>query len=231
MAGFDKQRVLERVTADAPILSNRQGEVEADGKKRKIYAYYHNRGVRDPDLQYDRVANPIATTPDATLCEVYSFWEGDPNVQKLLQRLVREGNIKEGDVLYQGPWVEHSLGDEGVIENARRGYGYSFSHSASAFEGHFNRICEELGYEPRLVDLFEENSGFFGSGAHIIQATRYVRLGVDGQATEGKILMRAPIGINLTTEDPTLSKTLDAIAQAYDRIVNPTLASAQIYLG
>ena len=82
MAGFDKQRVLERVMADAPILSNRQGVVEVDGKERKIYAYYHNRGVRDPDLQYDRVANPIATTPDATLCEIYSFWEGEAQMYR-----------------------------------------------------------------------------------------------------------------------------------------------------
>ncbi len=235
MRGFDSQKVLERILQEAPILSNRRGEVEAELpelKKVPIFAFYYNRGLPDPELHYDRVKNPIRTTPDSTLCEVYSFWGGDPNVQDLITRLTKEGEIKPGQVLYQGPWLEcPALDDEELFREVRKGAGYSFYHSASAFHKHFNRICEALGYEPRLIDLYNnENCRFFGRGAFVVQVQSPAQISVDGRVASGNIKLRAQLGINLTSEDPTLRQVLSAVSDAYERIVKVDLSDAELYV-
>ena len=236
MSQFNSDKVLRRILEDAPILSNLRGEIEVDGKKRGIYAYYYNRGAQDPELTYDKVKDPVETMPVHTLCEVYSFWEGDPNVQESLKRWVKEGTKKEGEIIYQGPWI-HTIGTDGLNDPGAAVRGdfepeYSFHHSASTFEAHFNRICAELGYDLSLVSLFDEAHGtFFDMGSTVVQSTRNVRLGVNGSSLEGNLAIRSPLGINLNKEDPTLDAALEAISQAYARIQTPKISDVKLYVG
>ena len=239
---FDKNKVLEKILEEAPILSNRRGEIEVEIKveennklikkkeKRTIYAYYFNRGVSDPDLKYDKVNSPIKTTPDSTLAEVYSFWEGDPNVQKLRQRLEKEGGIKEGEIIY-GPWVEGASNDKETIEKVREGFwDYNFHNSAIAFKWHFNKIAKELCYNTRLINLAEERLGFFDCGAYVIQASRMISYSVNSKIKEGLMNIRVPINLNLNRIDPKLSEMLDIINKSYQRIQNTDFSDSIIYL-
>lgn len=242
MGQFDVKKVLEKILEEAPTLSNLRKlipkqswnyvketfEKVKDGGLVPIYAHYYNRDVTDPDLNYHRVNQPAKTKSESTLCEVYSFWEGDPNVQKLIERLTGEGKIKPGDVMHQGPWLEGAaIDDKEIIEETRRGSGYSFHHSASTFQRHFNKICEELGYEPRLVDMFNEvNTQLYGTGSQVVEVPRSVALTLNGKHTKGEIKIRAPLGINLSRVDPTLIEVLKGIGGAYERILTVDLASA-----
>ena len=218
MNKFDSQKVLETILQEAPHLSNRRGEIPVRGESRVIYAFYYNRGFPDPELAYNRVRNPSATTPLSTLCEVYSFWEGDPNVQDLLKRLKKEGQLKPREVIHQGPWLQPpALNDDEIVHQTREGTGYSFHHSASTFERHFNKICSTLGYEPQLTDS-------------TLEVPRDVQITVAGQVKDGKIRLKAPIGIDLHSEDPTLRQVLGVIEQAYQKIVKFDLTSAELYV-
>ena len=241
---FDKIKILERILEEAPILSNRRGEIiverESEDKLGKkfikkekvtIYAYYFNRGVSDPDLKYDKVNSPIKTTSDSTICEIYSFWDGDPNVQALRKRLEERGDIKKGEIMYQGPWVKHALNDKETIENVREGFGgYIFHHSASAFERHFNKIVEELDYDLRLIDLAEEHYRFFDCGAFAVQAPKMVSYSLDSKIKENLINIRVPINLNLNREDPELSDILDIIHASYNKIQITDFSDSVIWL-
>ncbi|MBU3912527.1 MAG: hypothetical protein KKB21_02120 [Nanoarchaeota archaeon] len=203
MLGFDKKKVLEIILQEVPVKQNLVGEIEVNGKKRVVYAYYFNRGMPDPDLKYDRYTHPIPTTPDSTLCEVYSV--GGPKHEKFEAEHVRmlktdksyaEDDKKRSEEYnrpithwYQGPWVDGVITDEEVIEATRGGAEYSFHHSESWFSEHFNSICERMGFNMKLRDDF-------------------VVVGRKKQC----------IGIDLGTRDPILSQVLDSIERAYQKI-------------
>jgi hypothetical protein len=224
MLVFDKQKVLERIIQEAPILSNRRGEIDIGrGKKGVIYAYYYNRGLPDPELHYDRVKAPAKTTPESTLCEIYSFWEGHPNVQDLIKRLTAERRIAPGQVLHQGPWLEEpTLGDDDVIAETRRGARYSLHRSGSAFSDHFNWTCEKLGFEQRLFS-------YEGRGA-VIKVQRQVKIDLDGKVSDGNIKLIAPIDIDFDSEDPTLQGVLESISVACEKIRKFDLTSAELFV-
>lgn len=216
MTNFDKNKILERILEEAPTLSNRRGEIKTEGpvvEKRAIYAFYGNLGIPDPDLHYHRKNNPLPTTPDSTLCEIYSFWEGDPNVQELIKRKIKEGRMKEGDVMHQGPFV---TGDHGhhceEPKGAREGEEFNFLHSACAFERHFNEICKEFGYEPRIGE-----AGWSG-GCLTLKLPGQVSLSIGGKISNHDIGIKMPIGINFYREDPTLSNALEAISKTYEKL-------------
>jgi len=242
---FDKKVVLERILEEAPILSNRRGEIEIESEVKEgndwvkqqvkvpIYAYYFNGGAKDPELTYDKVNSPIQTTPDSTLAEVYSFWEEDPSVQDLRKRLEEEGEIKEGEVMYQGPWIEHALCDDGIKRQTREQHcQFSFFHSSGTFERHFNKIVGELGYDLRLIDLCEENSEFFDCGAYAVQSQRMIAYSLkNSNIKEGLINVRVPVSLNLDREDPTLSQMLEIIDKSYQHIHGSDFSDSTIYLG
>ncbi len=238
MGNFDKNKVLERILQEVPILSNRRGEVEVtnpvyndEGKqigekneKRVIYAFYFNRGVPDPDLKYDRKANPLPTTPESTLCEIYSFWEGAPNVREWREDAIKSGYIKDDTIVNQGPWLE----DCGVLDNpplaARKGNQYQFWRAGYTFAEHFNRICENLGFEPRIADLDGHDCNYS------IQIPGGIKLSVGRETSYHDIFVKMYIGINFDLEDPTLSKALDAISDTYKKLQKGEFARVDVHL-
>ncbi len=238
MKNFDSSKVLERILQEVPILSNRRGEVEVTNpvynnkgelirekkEKRVIYAFYFNRGVPDPDLKYDRKANPLPTTPDSTLCEIYSHFEGDPDVKEWREEAIKTGYIKEGEVVNQGPWLE----DCGFVDNpplaARDGDQYQFWHSGHVFADHFNTICESLGFEPRIVDIDGMDHNY------CIQISGQAALNFSGKTSHHDIAIKMRIGINFDREDPTLSRALGAISKAYEKLYIRDFSLPELYL-
>lgn len=239
---FDKTLVLERILQEAPVLSNRRGEIKVDGQVKKgnewvkrkvkvpIYAYYFNMGVKDPDLKYDRIGFPIKTSHDSTLAEVYSFWEGNPNIQELVKKLEERGEIKKGEVIYQGPGIKGVSFKEVKERTRRQDCVFSFNDSASTFEWHFNKITEELGYDVRLISLSQENYGFFDCGAYALQSPRQVSFSMNREVRKGLIDIRVPIGLNLNRIDPTLNQMLGLIERAYKKIQKADFSGAKLYL-
>src|SRR4030042_2945819 len=128
MPGFDKKAVLEVILKEAPVLTNLRKKITVRGRRRVIYAYYHPRGQPDAELKYDRLKNPINTTPSSTLCELYSVWD--------------EG--EENKDTYRGPRFYDGCHPS---REARAGRSYDFGASASNFSEHFNQICKRLGYD------------------------------------------------------------------------------------
>ncbi|MBX4196224.1 hypothetical protein KW805_01410 [Candidatus Pacearchaeota archaeon] len=214
MPGFDSQKVLEIILQEAPIQTNRRSEIRPPkapwwkGKKVPIYAYYYNQGIKDPELSYDRIKHPLQTTPHSTLCEVYSFWESHPNVQRLLNRLTKEKEM-HGKVLYQGPCLK--INDipipEDVIVRTRLGEGYHFFLSASHFADHFNWTCEKLSYEPRII-----------YDSSIVQINKKAIMEIGDEKISIDIVIPEPLKINLLDEDPTLAQAMEAVTRAYRRI-------------
>ena len=239
---FDKQTVLERILEEAPIQSNRRGEVEIDGEadgvkqkvKTPIYAYYLNGGFEDPELTYDKVNSPIRTTPDSTLAEIYSFWEEGPSAQDLRQRQEEEGDIGKGEVIYQGPVIKNisfiNLKEEIERETRRQCCRFSFDSSATEFAEHFNNIVEELDYDLRFIDLRNENDEFFDFGAYAVQSPRMISYSLNGEPRKGLLNRRVPVSLNLDKKDPTLSEILEIIDESYQKIHNSDLSNSTIYL-
>lgn len=239
MGNFDKNRVLERILEEAPTLSNRRGEIEIkvpvynvkgeqvgeERKKRVIYAFYSDSRVPDPDLYYHRKANPLPTTPDSTLCEIYSFWEGDPNVQEFLKREIKEGRMKEGDVIHQGPFVTGYHGHRfEEPQGARDEEEFNFFYSVCYFSRHFNKICEELGYEPRIEDFGNSNCYL------TLQIPAQVSLSIAGKVSYHDTGVKMPMGIDFYREDPALSKALELISETYDRLSSGKFARVDVRL-
>jgi len=204
MPGFDKKVVLEQILKDVPVQQNLRGKIE--GTNKTIYAYYFNRGMPDPDLKYDMRKNPVKTTPDSTLCEIYSM--GGPKYKEFAEehrkrlktdkdyaRMERELSRKYSRHVsewYQGPWIGGGVCTDYEVINATRSKGgcsYSYHHSAGWFLDHFDRICERLGYAPRLLD----------------------KCVIVGERKEN-------LPINLQNQDPTISEILDLIENAYQKI-------------
>jgi len=201
MLGFDKKVVLEQILKDVPVQQNLRGKVE--GTNNIIYAYYFNRGMPDPDLKYDLKENPVKTTPDSTLCEIYSM--GGPKYKEFVEahkkRLKTDANYANAEMelsrgysrhsyeWYQGPWIAGgACTDDEVVEATRGGCSYSYHHSAGWFSDHFNQICERLGYPLRLSDDHIE---------------------VDGK--------KEHLSIDLQNQDPAISRILDLIEKAYQK--------------
>ncbi len=231
LEGFNKFEVMERILEEVPIQTNLRREIEVNGEKRVLYAYYFNRGEPDPEVKYDRKNEPIKTTHHSTLCEIYSVWKEEEQVKEFLER----GVLKEGEVLNKGPWLESN---EDPPAEARAGGRYNFWHTAHYFSEHFNQICGSLGYMPRIISLFDEKEkGFFDMGAYIIQVRRNARnVLVSKDVSDRDIIVREYIGINLVREDPPLSHILDAIAESYKKIITfdfssrDSLLSTKLYL-
>lgn len=106
MIDFRRDKVLEMILKEAPVLSNRRAEINTGFGKRFAYAYYFNRGEPDEELKYNRKEAPISTTPESSLCEIYSVFGA--RSEEVRQKLIREGEMNEDDFLYQGPWITDS---------------------------------------------------------------------------------------------------------------------------
>lgn len=227
MPEFDKNKVLEQILKDVPVKLNLRGEVVIKGKKRVIYAFYQNSGIPDPDLKYDRQNEPIPTTIDSTMCEVYSG--GGPRnkefalehqekmkTDQLYARHKREYAKIFGtsvDSFDQGPNIEVS-GMNPAAE-ARKGYSFDFYSSAFHFIQHFHQICERLGYN---ISLFNNS----------VQFTREVEVVERGNKLSVPLNVRADIGINLRHNDSTLKQVMGAIEKAYKKAEKADISSKKV---
>ena len=211
---------METILKEAPVLTNLRGVISVKGyNDRVIYAYYCNRGVKDPDLDYDRELNPIKTTPNSTLCEIYSVF--GEKAEELREGLIKEGKMKEGQLLYKGPWVGEMSGNP--VENARDGlHEYDFCHSASHFKEHFNQICANLGYKIKLID-------FFGEG-YALKLLRNGKIEVNGKSYSGELPFIKRLSMNLNKEDPPLNCALAVIDEYYQIINEDYLPRVKILL-
>jgi hypothetical protein len=224
---FDKSKVLEKILADAPILSNLRKEIEVsenpydkDSKKVKtfIYAYYFNRGVKDPELKYHRINNPIQTTKDSSLAEIYSVSYWDEKTKLWIKGLEENGKIKKGEVLHQGPWIKSCCDDSDILKKTREpDCPYEFFHSGYRFLSHFNETVKNFGYDLELIGDIENNNQFVAEGACAIKSTRMINYSIEGDIKERLIEVISPIPINLDNKDPSLSEILDEIEISYNR--------------
>jgi len=217
MNEFDQSKVLTRILKEAPTLTNLRGTVEVDGVERVIYAFYLSDGKPDPELGYDRVNDPKPTTPDSTLCEIYSAF--GPGWEKIRQKKIREGSLEEGEVLNVGPYIP-AMGASEPAKLTREDCKFEFNRTARTFADHFNKICKDLEYDVKLDGLIDSS----------IQSKRRVNLLVDGRVMEGVVPIETDIGINFDNTDPTLSQTLDAIAKAYARLQTFGIHKARLYV-
>jgi len=196
MRNFDGEKVLAIILQEAPWLSNKRGD---DGHGHVIYARYTNQGIEDPELKYHMLDAPERTTPESTISEVYSFWIGDPNKRGVIRRMVAESTMGEREVMHQGPWVERDSGNP--AQAARVDNKYDHFRSGLSFERHFNSICVEVGYGPRLIDV---------SGA--CAGRKSVQFGNDTARRE------VIESINFHTDDPTLVEVMGAITTAFGKL-------------
>lgn len=208
MSTFDRARVLKTILKEVTVKQNLRGEIQVNGGRQVIYAFYCNRGMPDPDLKYDRYKNPIPTSPDSTLCEIYSV--GGPKHAKFeqehLQRLKDSVDYANSQMetsrlynrpsqrLQMGPWVDGVGTTDDEIIKLTRGKGlfertYNFHHSEAWFREHFNNVCMTLGIDIRLERNFVE--------------------------TESK---QSRLEIDLARIDPTLSQILELTEKAYKKI-------------
>ncbi|MDO8509137.1 MAG: hypothetical protein Q7S27_05640 [Nanoarchaeota archaeon] len=227
MENFDKNKVLERILQDAPILTNIKKLItisvnnynnkgDLNGKKKvksPIYAFYGiSNVVSDPELKYDRENNPIKTTPNSSLSEIYSFW--NPHVK---------GNIERG--WSNCPFMDMCL-PEDAPANARKVAKFEFRNSGLTFTNHFNAICEKLKYEPRLVNEIENGDLFFWS----VEIPSEVTLDYNGKTSRHDSFISMPVGINYNVEDPPLSKVINSISKAYDKLNKRKFSSVNVKL-
>ncbi len=217
MTGFDEKEVLETILKECPILTNIRGTINVKGNNRVIYAYYCNRGVKDPDIEYDRKFNPHPTTPDSTLCEIYSVF-GEKH-EDLRKELIKEAKIEEGQLLYKGPWIGDWRNPAGDARDCFH-HEYNFCHSASNFQEHFNQICSNLGYKIKLID-------FFGQG-YALRLLREGKIEVNGASRSGELPFIKRLAMNLNKEDPPLKCALAAIDECYHIILENYLSTAKI---
>jgi hypothetical protein len=228
MSHYRKQ-VLEKIFSDAPVQSNRKDVIEVDEKRRTIYAFYCNRGEEDPDLKYERI-NPIQTTGISSLCEIYSFWEGDPNCRIFRERLVKNGEINEGDFVNAGPDFNDFRSRMSPANTAREGGDYSFFRTGYRFVRHFNKICEELGNDFRLVNLSKDvDFDFFKRGAVALEGKGEIKLPTI-VSRNWISRVRVPLGINLDNVDPTLEEVFNFIDCAYGKLEKLDFEGSAIYL-
>ena len=103
------------------------------------------------------------------------------------------------------------FGDEFILA-ARDGDQYQFWHSGYTFGDHFNRICENLGFEPRIPDLDGMDHNYS------IQVPGAIALSFSGETSHHDIAVKMRIGINFDLEDPTISRALGAISKAYEKL-------------
>ncbi len=226
---FDKNKVLERIISEVPILSNKRGELTINNDikendklvkievKVPIYAYYFNRGLKDPDLDYDKVNSPIATTKDSSLAEVYSLFDSG-KFQK---------EYRGPDVVSFGGTI--LLDNNKVIKYIRDNYyNFEFFHSAFKFKNHFNRIVEDLGYDINFLNLGE---GIFKFGTYGVQSSREIIYSFGKkEAKEGKVNVIVPLKLNLNKNDPSLLEVLDLIEASYSKIKNADILNSPFIL-
>lgn len=230
---FDKQKVLEKILEEAPVISNLRKEIEVDYLDDKvkvpIYAYYFNRGVKDSELSYDRINNPINTSPNSSLAEIYSFTYWKDSTKEFLKKLEEKGTIKKGEEVYQAPVIEGYFGYEEALRTTREpDCNYKFFNSAYEFKEHFNEIVKKLDYDLELLCFSENGSRFFSDGAYGVKSKRMVNYSIDGKVKENLIRVISLISMDLDKEDPSLSKILDEIENCYNRIKNPDFLEKSI---
>ena len=187
MVGFNKETVLETILKEVPVLSNLKKEIGVRGKKINIYAYYWNRGVPDSELKYDKEKNPIKTTPESSLCEIYSGWRNKPGENS-------------------GPLLDYD--SLNTSEDVRKGMRLIFGHAPIYFAEHFNKISKKLGYELKFC-LERESNG-------IVEILRDAQLISNDRIIGGQLLIERQIGLSLSHHDSSLSNVLDLIEKAYE---------------
>lgn len=91
------------------------------------------------------------------------------------------------------------------------------SHPAYAFEACFNKTCKELGYDPRLIPLWVFYPKEFDTGDYAVETVvkGIQQLALNSHPMEKRLI--SLLEINLLSNDVTLSKVMDLIADAYKK--------------
>ena len=178
-------------------------EVSYPYEQRFVYPYYC--AVQDPNVAWDRESK-TPTTSKSTLCDIYSFLKYPVT----------------GEISYTGPTADFKY-----LEESSPGLlfidpdSFDFSCSAAAFRTHFKNLCKSLDYDMSFY------TGRYEGGLAI---ERGMEVKLDGKVRLVKGFLCTPIKIDFSKEDPTLGETLAQISKAYEKLQNPNLDSAEIFV-
>lgn len=207
MDAFDKEKVLEQILLDAPTISNRRKLVKGRRGKVMAYAFYNNNGFPDPAFNFHRLNTPVKTTPNSSLCEVYSVF--GYNHERFLRAKSRRDNV------HQGPHVPDLQNPAEALREDSGLDGIDFFRSADRFAKHFNGICRRFKYVPEMIDLHYDFDKAFAEGTYgiLIKQERLDKARIVGARGPKDIIV--PLTMNFNTTDPTLYQAIIAVETSY----------------